>query len=215
MKLITKPDPYGHKLTSTRDTALRYHESIVLWDGEPVLASYSEDNTFIMYGQKALPSGRWSDQNIKIDLRDEKFSNRSILGWFNSPQHQDKAVYISRLPTRRARQGLTPSSVTCFAPVPLYRFSPSLFNIAVCMKGNFTPLDKIPTKYPEETGSWALSHKVALATGKNSDKQANQFLLYFEDVIVGSYDFKERRVNMKNHGFYSVVETELSNIGLI
>ncbi len=67
------------------------------------------------------------------------------LGYVNTPEG---AVYVSRIPSRRYRQGLTLQSVNCrILGEPALRNNINNANLASCIKGNYLSIKEIGTRF--------------------------------------------------------------------
>lgn len=179
MKFRYEPDPYHHRLTSRNDVELRYHDSIILYKGEPHLVSLggrsSDDWTKVVL----IPF----DDNYNYDtskavniniLTDKDISTDFSFGWVNTSVSRGSqlpyATYLERLPTRRYKQGVTAQNVLGAYPTfdPAHQSvmwshqAPSQTMLGQCLSKR--PSNHIPTTKmsPPELIEYIVN-KVALA----------------------------------------------------
>lgn len=123
MKFRFEPDPYRHRLTNRNDVELRYHESMVMYKGEPVQVhsvggSTDWDKVMLIPFQSNFKMD--SNKAITVSIIHEKdISTDFNFGWMNysiSDIGLPNAVYLERLPTRRYKQGATTQNVMSCHP---------------------------------------------------------------------------------------------------
>lgn len=167
------PQDYNGRLDST---FVRYKEVVYFMK--------AREDYFYLYDPHDL-NGEFK---IKIDPLDKALDISSIpLGYFNS-SNGELAVFISRLPVRKFKQGVHQSNVDTVALIgdKLTRVANDhLYNKMVVsgMRGSYPSLDKALEKLTEGFRSIALDRDIALSNTGDKDK----LNVFFRRDKIGTY----------------------------
>lgn len=207
-KIVYKKDPAEHRFVSAEDIRTKLHGSWVYYDGTPVWVKTGvSPSDYLKISLFEIRNGEYSEPLV-VKVTDPLLQMKDFpMGWFNSDRCQE-AVYASRIPMRRYKQGLTEETLSMLvARQNLTEIGATGQYINELLRQKFYSVDDALSLL-EVRKSVALSSNVALV------KRRDDIRVFVADSDVGSFHAETRTTEVTKAGMYSVVYEDLTKAGI-
>lgn len=231
------PDPANGRCTNLADVRIRFHESIVLFNGHPFYAKKTETdngewNQLRLY-EYNVERNTFSRNHVSVLYNDSRISTNFELGYVNLDFSKKlMANYISRIPVRRYKQGLDRHNTTSTDMLNQSHVA-DYKDIARALLGNnsqfkyllYPTLDEYikdslnvkrdDSNYYQINFSSALSRNVAISKKIDSlhNKNNDPYNIYIDGNYVADFNPNNGLI-LKKDGLYSVYHEYFNEVGL-
>ena len=199
----------GDAYLNRDDARMRLHETICMWDGEPVYVTFPSSD--VAKGEQYVMLSHFDgsekrDRQVRYTSR--KFSYEAFpLGFMNTASAG--CFFLARMPTRRQKQGLAANSIKYFPNIPrpgTYFIRAEMYN---CIMGVYPSFHQAQKHMTEGTRGVAVERQLGF------NKQDNDvYSLLFRTRVVGTYVPSRRKVQLLPTPSTSICMDYMDKIGL-